>query len=119
MKRARRRFQGLWEGCMKYVLALSCLFLFGIGATTAQVGAVLSSQPQVMSVPSHPQRATQQALSREENLLESSSLTSAKGERPLWEAPQQVTYVMPLGDVARLFREEHALAKKAKLVKEN
>ncbi|HZQ71033.1 MAG TPA: hypothetical protein VFA68_21085 [Terriglobales bacterium] len=104
---------------MKYVLALSCLFLFGIGATTAQVGAVLSSQPQVMSVPSHPQRATQQALSREENLLESSSLTSAKGERPLWEAPQQVTYVMPLGDVARLFREEHALAKKAKLVKEN
>jgi hypothetical protein len=116
----RRPVQGLWEETMKYLGAFCLLFIFGVAAASAQVaGGALSAQPQIFEIPSHPQRAAQQALGREESLLETLTITSAKGERPLWEAPQQVTYVMPLGDVARLFRKEHEVAKKAVLVKEN
>ena len=104
---------------MKYLGAFCLLFVFGVAAASAQVGGALSAQPQIFDIPSHPQRAAQQGLGREESLLETATITSAKGERPLWEAPQQVTYVMPLGDVARLFRKEHEVAKKAVLVKEN
>jgi hypothetical protein len=105
---------------MKYLRTFCLLFIFGAAGAAAQVaGGALSAQPQIFEIPSHPERAAQQTLSREESLLETSTITSAKGERPLWEAPQRVTYVMPLGDVARLFRKEHESAKKAVLVKDN
>jgi len=105
---------------MKYIGALCLFFIFGVAGAAAQVaGGALSAQPQIFEIPDHPQRAAQQTPAREESLLELSTITSAKGERPLWEAPQPVTYVMPLGDVARLFRKEHEAAKKAVLTKEN
>jgi hypothetical protein len=47
-----------------------------------------------------------------QNLRERSKLQYARGERPVWEfLPEKQE--MPLGDVARMFREEHATAKKA------
>lgn len=105
---------------MKYLGALCLFFIFGVAGAAAQVGGgALSAQPQIFEIPSHPQRAAQQTPTREESLLETNTTTSAKGELPLWEAPQKVTYVMPLGDVARLARKEHEMAKKATLVKEN
>lgn len=105
---------------MKYLGAFCLFFIFGVVGASAQVaGGALSAQPQIFEVPSHPQRAAQQPAAREESLFEISTVTSAKGELALWEAPRQVTYVMPLGDVARLYRKEHEVMKKAVLVKEN
>jgi hypothetical protein len=105
---------------MKYLGALCLFFVFALAGAVAQVGGgALSAQPQIFEIPDHPQRAAQQTPTREESLLEISTTTSAKGERPLWEAPRRVTYEMPLGDVARLFRKEHEAAKRAVLIKEN
>jgi len=51
-------------------------------------------------------------------LLEQTTYTSAKGERPLWEvAPEW--HAIPLGDIARELKQEHATAKKAEIVWEN
>ena len=105
---------------MKYFGVLCLFIIFGVAGAAAQVGGgALSAQPQIFQIPDHPQRASQPTPTREESLLETNTTTSAKGELPLWEAPQKVTSVMPLGDVARLFRKEHELSKKAVLVKEN
>lgn len=57
-------------------------------------------------------------MGQEQNLLQRSTYLYARGERPLWESmPERVA--MPLGDVARLLRQEHATAKKASRVVEN
>jgi hypothetical protein len=106
---------------MKFILGFCSLLLLGAGNLLAQVGGgALSNQPQIFDIPSHPERASRQALAQEQSLLDPSTTTSAKGERPLWDVPkQQVTYVMPLGDVARFYRKQHEVAKKAVLVKEN
>jgi len=112
--------QELWEECMRYIWAFCFLVFIGLSSASAQVGGgALSNQPQIVYIPSHPERAAIQSLSREESLLEGSTVTTAKGELPLWDTPQKVTYVMPLGDVARFYRKEHEVAKKAVLVKEN
>jgi len=105
---------------MKYLWAFCFLVFVGVTGAAAQVGGgALSNQPQIFNIPSHPEHAAIQALAREESLLEGSTVTTAKGEVPLWDTPQKVTYVMPLGDVARFYRKEHEMAKKAVLVKEN
>lgn len=104
---------------MKYIVVVCVLIVVGSVGAAAQIGGALSNEPQVFTMPSHPEHATKQPLADERSLLDSSAYVSAKGERPLWETPQQVTYVMPLGDVARLLRKEHEAAKKAVLVKEN
>jgi hypothetical protein len=112
--------QGFWEEYVKYLWAFCFMIFVGVAAASAQVGGgALSNQPQIFNIPSHPERAAVQTLSREESLFEGSTVTTAKGELPLWDTPQKVTYVMPLGDVARFYRREHEAAKKAALVKEN
>jgi hypothetical protein len=104
---------------MKITLFLFCFFC----ATTAfgQAafgGSALSSEPQVIELPSHPARATQQPMGEQESILVSSTMVSAHGERPLWEvAPKH--HEVPLGDVARMLRKEHATAKKAVIVWDN
>ena len=104
---------------MKYAWAVCLMLLLFAAGAAAQVGGALSYEPNIVSIPSHPGHASRQPLGNEQSLLYNSSNTSAKGERPLWETPQQVTYVMPLGDVARLLRKEHESVKKAVMVKEN
>jgi hypothetical protein len=37
----------------------------------------------------------------------------AQGERPLWEFATNPAPEVPLGDVARLYRQQHATVKKA------
>lgn len=94
------------------------LFLFClVGAVTAlgqavAGGQVLSSNPQIPYFPSNPAHASQQALAQEQNLLPRSSFVWGKGERPLWEVASPAE-VMPLGDVARILRKQHAEAKKS------
>jgi hypothetical protein len=75
-------------------------------------GAVLASSVQMVS---HPERAAQQFMAQEQNLLEHSNFYFAQGERPLWEV-QPLAHHIPLGDIARTLREEHATAKKADIV---
>jgi hypothetical protein len=94
-----------------------------LGATLAlgQAGAAgggLSSQVSVFQIQSHEAEATQHSMGAEKNLLETSANTWAQGERPLWEVAP-VSHPTPLGDSARLLRQEHASAKKAEFVWNN
>ncbi len=93
------------------------LFLLACAtAACAQLNAtVLSSQPVVISMPSHAEHASFQALATPQYVLGNSAPAYAQGVKPLWEFPLMKEAV-PLGDVARQLRQEHALAKKAKKV---
>jgi hypothetical protein len=94
---------------------LFAMLLLGTASAFGQAASVaFSSEPQPIRMPSHQQRASQQPMQAEENLLISSyGNTSATGERPLWEAGAKPPAETPLGDIARLLRMQHATAKKA------
>ena len=97
------------------LIGFSASFAHGQSVFTA---TALNAQPQMIEFYSHPQSAMQQSLAAEHSLLEGTNFVWAQGERPLWEfAP--VVNPKPLGDVARMFKEEHAKAKKAEKVWEN
>lgn len=101
---------------MKTTFFLFCLLSATAALGQSYAGAALSNEPQPLQMISHPARAAQHAMAAELNLLDSSSYVYAQGERPLWEvAPAKVA--MPLGDVARIYREEHLTAKKADFVR--
>ena len=100
---------------MKPLILVTVLFCaaaaFGQGA--------ISSQPVVVSVPDHPQHATYTPLAGDQSLVggPSNTYTFAHGERPLWEFGP-VSQPVPLGDVARAYRKEKQVAKKAAIVVE-
>jgi len=102
---------------MKTTLFLLC-FLGATAALGQQSSAVaaLNNEAQPLQMISHPARASQHAMAAEQSLLDSSSYVYAQGERPLWELAA-VKVAIPLGDVARLLRQEHATAKKADFVR--
>jgi len=104
---------------MKTTLCL--LFLLMTTAAFGQAGGntwALDSQPQVVTIPSHPQTAAPQPMATELNLLGTASYVYAQGERPLWEVgPKPV--VVSLGEVARKLRKEHEGVKKAEKCFEN
>jgi len=104
---------------MKTLLLLACIFCTAAAFGQATVGGgAISSQPQLIVVPSHPQHASSRPMGSAENLLGQGGYTYARGERPLWEvAPDRVE--KPLGDQARELRHERLAAKKAKRVWEN
>jgi hypothetical protein len=101
----------------------TCFFLFGVCIFSA-VGAVgqtaggywLNGQPQMLIMPEHPQHAYQTGLAPEQDLREPSGFTYAHGERPLWELMPPLPFV-PIADLARILRDEHARAKKAIVVR--
>ena len=66
-------------------------------------------------MPSHQQYATQHSVQKGETLLFAAGdpYMESRGERPLWEAGAKPPAEMPLGDVARLLKSEHAAAPKA------
>lgn len=90
------------------------LLLCATAAFGQAAGISVTSEPQPLQMPSHQQHASQHSMEREESLLiASNSETSARGERPLWEAGAKPAAEIPLGDVARMLRAEHATAKRA------
>ena len=97
------------------------LFLFCVLCTVgafAQSAVTPSAMVDTYQSPDHAQQATPHAMAQERSLLgASSSFSIAHGERPLWEVAP-VVHEMPLGDVARLQRKEHATAKKANVTLE-
>jgi hypothetical protein len=104
---------------MKTLLFTLCLLLTTVAF--GQSAGSISNQPQVREVPSHTLHAAPQPMAREASLLVASRNVSAQGEKPLWEAvgstePARVPDAMPLGDVARLLRRQHATAQKATVV---
>ena len=97
----------------------SCFFLFAVcilgftGAAGQTIGSYwLNGQPQMLVMPEHPQHASQTQLAQEQDLREQSTYTYAQGERPGWEFMPPPAFV-PIADLARIFRDEHARAKKA------
>jgi hypothetical protein len=94
-------------------------FLCATAALGQSVGGQgLSSEIHPIQFLSHPEHASRQSMAPEQNLLDGSDYVYAQGERPLWELAQ-VSHETPLGDVARLLRKEHAMAKKADIVWNN
>lgn len=101
---------------MKTTLILISLFFLCATAALGQTASSMSSEPQMVVVPSHPQHATQHDLAQEQSLLSNSAYTYAQGERPLWEFGPVSAPPVPLGDTARAYRKEHATAKKAEII---
>ena len=91
------------------------LFLLCTALVFGQTASVISSEPVVYSVPSHPQHAEAKAMAEEKTLLVSSGQTQGHGSRPLWELmpPKQE---VSLGDVARAMKQEHTTARKSSAV---
>jgi hypothetical protein len=100
---------------MKTASLLICLLC--AAAAAAQNAPVLTNQAQAIQMPSHDQHASQHELAPAQNLLGNASYYYAQGERPLWEFGP-VSQPVPLGDIARAFRKEHAAARKAQRVLE-
>jgi hypothetical protein len=97
------------------VFALS---MFCATGALAQVGAVLSSEPQRLQMPSHPEHASRKPLATEQSILGGTAPTIVRGERPLWElAP--VKEELSLGEAARIQRKQHANDRKASMVWHN
>ena len=92
---------------------IALLFLCATAAF-GQAGVLVTNEPQPIQMSSHMQRATQQSMQTEQSLLiTSSGNTSAHGERPLWEVGAKPPVEIPLGDVARLLRTQHATVRRA------
>jgi hypothetical protein len=99
------------------LFVLCFLTTAALGQSAVGFASTLSSEPQILRIPSHDLHASQSPMAVEQNLLITSCNTSAHGERPLWEVSKPAPEV-PLGDVARLFRNQHATVKKAVMVLE-
>jgi len=74
--------------------------------------ATVNAQPQAYAFDSHPGHAARTPLAQEQSINGGETLVAAKGERPLWEVATPVQEV-PLGDLARMLRQDHVTAKKA------
>jgi hypothetical protein len=100
---------------MKTALVVLC-FLGATAALGQSTGSAMMSS--TVQMPNHAEHASQQPLAQEQNLLEHSSYLIAQGERPLWEVQQasKSRRPVPLGDIARMFRKDHELVKKADIV---
>ena len=94
-------------------IALSVLFILVAASAFGQVSGAISAQAQMLQLPDHPQHADQHALATEQSLLGCGSVTTAHGERPLWEFGSDASAPQPLGDVARALRKEKMTARKA------
>ena len=97
-------------------LFLSALFLVCATAAFGQNAPVLQNQVNMVSIPDHVEHASQHELATSQDLLEHSGISSAHGERPLWEFGPVGPPPTPLGDIARANRKDHELIKKAQIV---
>jgi hypothetical protein len=103
---------------MEIAMKMTLITLLFLCTTAAfgQTASVISNEPQLIQLSSHQQRASQQSMQIEQNLLVTSgnyNNANSRGERPLWEVGAKPPAEVPLGDVARLLRNQHATARKA------
>lgn len=97
------------------VSAFACLL--GTGTAHAQLASVLPNTPAPIVMQDHVQHASQHAMASETSLLSTTPYSYAKGELPLSEFGSPI-HEVPLGDIARAYREGHALAPKAAKIME-
>jgi len=102
---------------MKITLIALCLLC--ATAAFGQSAGILVNNPQPTVFTDHPLHATQHAMAVVSSLLGSSAYSYAQGERPLWEFGPVKPQEVPLGDVARAYRQGHVLDKKAARVFDN
>ncbi|HTW59667.1 MAG TPA: hypothetical protein VMD99_16180 [Terriglobales bacterium] len=97
-----------------FVLFVPMLLILG---PAAHAQASLVDTPQIVQVPEHVLHAEQHAMAQEHSLVGGGSDTYsyARGEEPLWEFGP-VTQPVPLGDVARAYRQQKLTAKKAEII---
>lgn len=95
---------------------LCVMFLICATAAFSQSAPVLSNQVSPAQFADHVQHASQHEMGQSQNLLEHSDYSYAQGERPLWEFGPVGPPPVPLGDLARAARKEHALDKKAQII---
>ena len=100
---------------MKKTLLLLAFCFTCATLALAQSAPVLPNTPQPTVMAEHPLHASQHAMGVETSLLSGtgSSYTYAQGERPLWEFGPSDKRETPLGDVAREYRKDHAVVRKA------
>jgi hypothetical protein len=100
-------------------ITLSALFLFCAATAFGQVGSSISSQAQPFQMADHIAHAEQHEMATEHPLVggNAGTYTYAQGERPLWEFGP-ISQPVPLGDIARAYRKEKQVAKKAEIVLE-
>jgi hypothetical protein len=95
-----------------FVLCFFCTTL-ALGQSGGSLGG--ATMASTVQMESHPEHASQRAMAEEHSILENSNFYYAQGERPLWEF-QTLARQVPLGDIARMLKQEHATAKKADIV---
>ena len=101
---------------MKTTIFVLCLFCAASAA--AQTAGAISGQVQPLRMCENPQHASQHEMATEQSLLPpTSTYHFEKGELPLSEVGT-FTQPIPLGDIARAYRAEHSLAKKAEVTLE-
>lgn len=102
---------------MKTIFVL--LFILCAAAAFGQSAPVLPSQTQPLVMQDHPLHAEHHDLACERPLVGGTpdTYTYAQGERPLWEFGP-VSREIPLGDVARAYRQGKVAVKKAEIVLE-
>jgi hypothetical protein len=98
---------------MKLTFVLLCLLCASAAFGQAVLAPPSYNQPLVMV--DHPQHASQHELAQPQDLFEHSGYTYAKGELPLSDFVHP-SEPEPLGDIARVYRKEHASVKKAEFV---
>lgn len=102
---------------MKKTLFLLCLLcLVSSSAAFAQLGASISSEPQVYHSPSHSAHASYTPMSQEQNVLGGANYFAGQGEKSAADLPHAAVEAVSLGDVAREFRQEHAQSRKSRVV---
>lgn len=101
-----------------FLVIIPALFILGTAAQ-AQTAPVLPNQVQIVELPDHPLHAETHSLAREQSLVGggADTYTYAHGEQPLWEFPDPKP-TLPLGDIARMYRDQKLTARRASLVME-
>ena len=99
---------------MKMTLLILAGFVFTSSVLFAQIGLgvpVYDGQAHPLVMASHVQNAHEAPMAQQRELYAGSPSVVGQGERPLWEfAPKPE---IPLGDVARMYREQRTGIKKA------
>jgi hypothetical protein len=103
---------------MKATLLALCL-LFTTAALGQSIGGSLgtAAMSSTYQITGHQQQASVHTMAPEQSLLSGTGgVYIEHGERPLWEVAPPDPPTVPLGDVARAYRKQHEMAKKAQFV---
>jgi hypothetical protein len=96
---------------------LFVLFILCAATAVAQSASVIPNQPQPAVFVDHPMHAEPHSMATESPIAGTSSdaYSYARGEQPLWQFGP-ISEPVPLGDVARAYRNQKSVAKKAAIV---